>query len=99
MRAALPDPRRSRRRSAHVDFDLPGGGLALWLKLGGDIDIDRLAADALEEGVRILPGSQFADRPGPVPAFRLGYGSLDSTELGRGLARLRSALQRQTGPL
>lgn len=83
----------------HVDFDVPGGGLALWIRLNGGIDIDRLAADALDEGVRILPGSLFADHPGQEPAFRLGYGSLDGDELGRGLERLRNALQRQTGRL
>lgn len=82
----------------HVEFDLPGGGLALWLRLPG-IDVDRLAVDALAAGVRIQPGSQFADRPGPVAAFRLGYGALDGSELARGLHRLRSALHRQTGAL
>jgi GntR family transcriptional regulator / MocR family aminotransferase len=81
----------------HVVFDVPGGGLALWLRLADGLDIAALTRDALAEGVRILPGSQFSDRDTPVPAFRLGYGSLDEGELAHGVTRLKAAFSRQTG--
>lgn len=78
-----------------VDFDLPEGGLALWLRLDERYDIERLVDDAASLNVRILPGAEFSDSGRAIPAIRLGYGSLDQEELALGIQRLRRALGMQ----
>jgi GntR family transcriptional regulator/MocR family aminotransferase len=74
-----------------LNFDQPNGGLAIWLRLNDDIniDIDKLVQQALLEKVRILPGSLFSESLVNVNGFRLGFGSLNATELSRGVKLLK----------
>jgi GntR family transcriptional regulator/MocR family aminotransferase len=59
--------------AGRATFDLPAGGLALWLRCEG-----RSAA-----GLALLPGTRFA-LEGPAPqAFRLGYAALDEGQIAR----------------
>jgi GntR family transcriptional regulator/MocR family aminotransferase len=76
-------------------FDLPDGGLALWLRLDERYDIDRLVRDAASLNVRILSGVEFSDSARSIPAIRLGYGSLDQGELAIGIQRFSRALRMQ----
>ncbi|MDR2220627.1 MAG: PLP-dependent aminotransferase family protein [Methylobacillus sp.] len=78
-----------------VRFDLPDGGLALWLRLDERYNIDRLVRDAASLGVRILSSAEFSDAARPTPAIRLGYGNLNQDELAVGIQRLSRALQMQ----
>lgn len=75
----------------YVDFVSPSGGLAIWLKLKGNLAAQVMVEQALAEKVRVLPGELFSDNNEPVNGFRLGFGSLNSTELTTGVHRLRSA--------
>lgn len=72
-----------------VDFDSPNGGLAIWLRLNDGIDINNLVQKALLEKVRILPGSLFSESLANVNGIRLGFGSLNATELATGIQRLK----------
>lgn len=72
-----------------VNFDRPNGGLAIWLRLNDDIDIDKLVQKALLEKVRILPGSLFSESLVNVNGLRLGFGSLNATELSTGIQLLK----------
>lgn len=70
-----------------VQFDLPAGGLAVWLRVpgGGASDWARHAGQA---GLALLPGDRFAlDRP-PPQAFRLGYAALDEAQIRRAVTIL-----------
>lgn len=79
-----------RSRLPDVEFDVPPGGLALWLRPKPWVDMPTLVENALAAGVRILPGSLFADGEA-VQGFRLGYAHLDQAELAKGIERLRKA--------
>ncbi|MDZ4140560.1 MAG: PLP-dependent aminotransferase family protein [Methylotenera sp.] len=74
-----------------VNFDAPNGGLAIWLRLNDGIDINKLVQNALLEKVRLLPGSLFSESLVSINAIRLGYGSLNLTELEVGIQRLKRA--------
>jgi GntR family transcriptional regulator / MocR family aminotransferase len=74
-----------------IDFDLPAGGLAVWLRFDAAVDPVRFAALAQAEGVRFQPGSVFATDARPVQGARLGFASLDDNELRRGVQRLGAA--------
>jgi GntR family transcriptional regulator/MocR family aminotransferase len=75
-----------------VDFDMPDGGLAFWIRLKSNMKTEDIMSRALEEKIRILPGAIFTLGSTNSQAIRLGFGSLDSTELTAGIQRLSHAL-------
>jgi GntR family transcriptional regulator/MocR family aminotransferase len=90
-RAALASALRE-ELAGTVDFDLPDGGLAVWVRFAESIDLTRLAQLAREERLHLLPGSAFALTPRRVQGARLGFARLDALELKRATQRLRAAL-------
>ena len=79
-----------------VAFDKPAGGLALWLRVNPDIDAAAWAAEAERCGLILTHGRQLQLEPGPkvcaaANAFRIGFASLDETELVRAVDRLKAA--------
>jgi GntR family transcriptional regulator/MocR family aminotransferase len=72
-----------------AEFDLPTGGLAIWLRLSSGLDAEQWAAAAETVGLGITPGSRFGLKRRNAPnAFRLGYGNLSEAELTRAVGRL-----------
>jgi GntR family transcriptional regulator/MocR family aminotransferase len=80
--------------SGRLDFDLPDGGLAVWVRFDDTIDLARLAGLARAERLHFLPGSAFALTPRRVQGARLGFASLDPGELRRATLRLRTAISK-----
>lgn len=67
-----------------LTFDLPAGGLAIWLRLPPHTSAEAWAAAAAGAGLSIAPGAHFSLGPANAPeAFRLGYAALDEKDLGR----------------
>ncbi|KFI24193.1 MocR-like pyridoxine biosynthesis transcription factor PdxR [Paenirhodobacter enshiensis] len=68
--------------AGRATFDLPAGGLALWLRCEGRSAEDWAEA-AGQAGLALLPGTRFA-LEGPAPqAFRLGFAALDEGQIAR----------------
>ncbi|MDD2834208.1 MAG: PLP-dependent aminotransferase family protein, partial [Methylotenera sp.] len=79
--------------SAFVEFEAPNGGLAIWLRLKNGLDVNQLVKKALLEKVKVLPATLFSESGSDVSAIRLGFGSLNVTELTTGVARLKRAFE------
>ncbi len=75
-----------------IEFALPDGGLAIWVKFLDKIDMDALARAALAKGVQILPGGAFTISGQPIRAARLGFAGMKAAELDEAIRRLRQAL-------
>jgi GntR family transcriptional regulator/MocR family aminotransferase len=75
-----------------VNFTLPQGGLALWVNFSKNIDVAKLAARAAQHGVIITAGQAFATNGFITNGARLGFGSMNETELREALQRLKTAL-------
>jgi GntR family transcriptional regulator/MocR family aminotransferase len=75
-----------------IEFSLPPGGLAVWVNFGAHINLPALAEAGLRHGVGITPGQAFAVNGDKVQGVRLGFGSLNETELHEAVRRLRRAL-------
>jgi GntR family transcriptional regulator / MocR family aminotransferase len=71
-----------------VEFSVPDGGLAFWVKFNG-IQLDRLTAAAMREGVAILPASSLSIGPHSIDAARLGFASMTVEELRTATHRLK----------
>ncbi len=74
-----------------VRFTVPAGGLALWVTFAAGIDVLALAARAAELGLGITPGQKFATGGFVTNGVRLGFGSMDETELAAAVKRLAKA--------
>ncbi len=78
--------------SGQIDFDLPHGGLAVWVRFRAGVDPARLAELARIQRLQLLPGGAFSISPKRVQGARLGFASLDPDELRRAVQRLGAAL-------
>ncbi len=78
--------------SGQIEFDLPDGGLAVWVRFRADIDLVRLAELARGQRLLLLPGGAFSITARRVQGARLGFASLDPQELRLAVQRLSAAL-------
>ncbi|MBZ7921470.1 PLP-dependent aminotransferase family protein [Ensifer adhaerens] len=72
------------RLGSEVTFETPAGGLALWISLRSGLSAETWAFNAHRAGLAVTPGLRFALDASRAPeAFRVGYASLDQSELSR----------------
>ena len=76
-----------------VRFDVPAGGMFLWLRFPPGTDTRRLLELALEEGVAFVPGEPFFAADG-YPAARLTFASVPEEAIEEGVRRLSRAYVR-----
>jgi GntR family transcriptional regulator/MocR family aminotransferase len=75
-------------------FDLPPGGMSLWLGVDPSVDMEAWAARAQRAGVAVYTGRRFDFHGRPRPNLRLGFSALGETELEEAVRRLAGALPR-----
>jgi len=87
-RDVLADELRASLRD-DIAFDLPAGGLAIWLRLRSGLSAETWAASAARAGLVVSPGLRFSlDAASAPEAFRIGYANFDDAELKRLVALL-----------
>jgi GntR family transcriptional regulator / MocR family aminotransferase len=79
-----------------VYFAIPSGGLALWLQINTNVNMQTFLNDAELEKVRVVAGTHFSLKNEPVSAIRLGFATLNNDEAAQGIKRLKRAFERQT---
>ncbi|WP_339311081.1 PLP-dependent aminotransferase family protein [Paenibacillus sp. FSL M7-0896] len=79
---------------AGVTWQLPGGGLNLWLQLPESPGIEQLHALAEQEGISFLPGDVCYAGDIPSRHIRLSYSQLTQEGMERGLRRFLLLLER-----
>jgi GntR family transcriptional regulator / MocR family aminotransferase len=74
-----------------VDFTLSAGGLAIWVGFKNGINVSALAEAGRGRKVGVTPGTTFSMIGETVQAARMGFASLDPTEINRAVHRLAQA--------
>ena len=74
-----------------LTFDVPAGGIALWVKARGALDVDEWALAARRRGAIVVTGTTFTFDGSSAPYMRLGFASLNNQELREGVRRLAAA--------
>jgi GntR family transcriptional regulator/MocR family aminotransferase len=72
-------------------FDLPEGGLALWLRVRGNLDPEAWVLAAKARGLLLHPPRHFFSGP-PGPFLRMGFAQADEAELAEAVGRMKDAL-------
>ncbi|KAA8384088.1 PLP-dependent aminotransferase family protein [Acetobacter sp. DmW_136] len=76
-----------------IEFTVPAGGLAVWLRVDNRIDVRVWAKAAEGEGLRIASGERFSlDGKLELNCLRFGYAHLNEDEIHKTLTILRSSL-------
>lgn len=73
-----------------VDYRIPEGGLAFWLRFPG-IDLDQMEARAAVMGLRFAASRSFMTRDDAPRGLRVGFASLNEEEARAALGALREA--------
>lgn len=77
-----------------VDFEVPDGGLAIWVTPRNVVDWKTLIDEVQKKGLQIIPPDEFSFGT-PVNGMRLGYGSLDNEQLEQGIKTLGDLIRGQ----
>jgi GntR family transcriptional regulator/MocR family aminotransferase len=72
-----------------VDYRMPDGGLAFWLRV--DTDLDQMEVRAAAMGLRFASSRSFMTRDDAPRGLRIGFASLNAHEARTALAALRAA--------
>jgi len=83
LRKMLPDS---------LTFDIPAGGIAIWVNAADGIDIDAWAERAKKHGAVMVTARNFAVNSRTRPFARLGFASLNRRKLIEGVRRLAAGL-------
>jgi GntR family transcriptional regulator/MocR family aminotransferase len=82
----------ARELGSAVEVSAPTGGLALWVKVRPDVDVDGWSTRAFEGGVAFQAGRRFAFDGGPVQALRLGFSNYEEARMDEVARRMAAAL-------
>lgn len=74
-----------------VEFDVPAGGMAMWLKFERGTDVDAWARRSLAQGVSWYTGRRYAFDQQPHPFARLSFASLNEREIAEAVKRMAAA--------
>lgn len=80
----------SARLGADLAFDVPTGGMGLWMRVRPGLDAEAWVRAARLAGLRLNPPSWF-HLGEPEPAFRIGFAQADAAELSLAVDRLAQA--------
>ena len=75
-----------------IEFEIPDGGLAFWLRFKHQQDMQALVEQTRNKGFKFSTGSFYAEDRSEVQAIRLGFASLNAREMGEGVERLKSVM-------
>lgn len=76
---------------SHVDYRVPDGGLAFWLRFPDPDLLARIEAGAPGQGLTLAASASFATRDDAPRGLRIGFASLTEAEAARALAGLGRA--------
>jgi GntR family transcriptional regulator/MocR family aminotransferase len=84
-----------RSLAERLTFDVPPGGMALWAKARGRLDVDAWAERALAHGVGFAPASRFTFGGARAPFVRLGFAAVTEAEIEQGVGVLARTIDRR----
>jgi GntR family transcriptional regulator/MocR family aminotransferase len=76
-----------------IQFKTPEGGLAVWSDFDKKIDLIKLSGDALQKGLYIDDGNFYKNESFSTNALRMGFASINETEIVKALGVLKIIVQ------
>jgi GntR family transcriptional regulator/MocR family aminotransferase len=76
-----------------LEFTLPPGGITIWARVAGDLDLPRWVARAEQRGVKLVTAKELALDRKPRPFVRLAFAQYSETELAEAVRLLATSLE------
>jgi 2-aminoadipate transaminase len=81
-----------------AEFDVPPGGIYLWIKLPEQVDTLKLSEAALKAGIAFNPGSQWSVDPDAAKNhLRICFANASVEKIREGVAKLAEVCFEETG--
>jgi 2-aminoadipate transaminase len=77
-----------------VHWNVPSGGMFLWLRMPEGVDTARLLPQAVERGVAFVPGAPFYSGAGDARTMRLSFVTASADEIDRAIAALAQTVRK-----
>ncbi|RNL83097.1 PLP-dependent aminotransferase family protein [Sinomicrobium pectinilyticum] len=79
----------------YFHFEVPEGGMAVWVKLRGGLNWDEVKAEAARYGLKLggYCGDEEDDIDPPYPGIRMGFAALNPDEIKEAIARLENTMK------
>ncbi len=77
----------------YISFDVPDGGMAIWVRFDPAIDMVKLSKEASKRGLHISDGKKYNPINQALNASRLGFASMNSEELREAVHILEETLR------
>jgi 2-aminoadipate transaminase len=78
---------------AHVRWNVPDGGMFLWVTVGEGIDTEELFERAVRDRVVFVPGRPFYPNKDRGDGMRLNFSAMSEEKIAEGIARLARAVR------
>ncbi|WP_431241259.1 hypothetical protein ACQ9BO_14245 [Flavobacterium sp. P21] len=75
-----------------IEFKIPEGGLAVWANFHQNINLEKMSNDASAKGLSISNGKFYKNDFFDTNAIRMGFASLDESEMEKAFAILKKVL-------
>lgn len=95
QRDAMVAALRREMKGLDVEFNVPAGGMFLWLRMPAGIDTVALLPKAVERGVAFVPGLPFYAGEGDTRTMRLSFVTASEQEIDKAIAALAEAVREQ----
>jgi GntR family transcriptional regulator / MocR family aminotransferase len=80
-----------KRFGTRLQFEVPTGGLALWVKVNENVAVEAWKSEALHQGIGILSAADYSWERSARPYVRIGFASLNEKEIKVSVEKLRVA--------
>lgn len=77
-----------------VEFDIPTGGMAVWIKFGKEYPLKKIASNAAKHRLLMSDGTKYNTHNEDYNAIRFGFASLTDIELTEVIQLLKVSLQK-----
>ncbi len=84
----------SKHLGGTLDFTVPSGGIAMWLRVADDVDVDEWVERAAERKLSVHAGRRYAFDGRSRPHLRVCFASLNEREIREAVARLAASCPR-----
>lgn len=75
-----------------IDFKIPEGGMAVWSVFDHTVSLPKLSLEVAKKGLKIADGSFYNNEVFTPDGLRLGFASLNETEIVKSFELLRSVI-------
>ncbi|HVZ57116.1 MAG TPA: PLP-dependent aminotransferase family protein [Chitinophagaceae bacterium] len=82
-----------KKLGSYCQFDIPQSGLAIWLRFRCQVDLEKLTAACMQEGLSLPRADELYVQPAGANGLRIGFSSISNEDIFRGICVMENVLK------